>query len=186
MIAQYTLQHFSKNIDVDEYITHFRDKERFIELCKACPSYGNSWGCPPFNFDTDTLLRSYKYATIMADKIDLKNNKIPIEKAHEIIFPHRIKIDKRLLEMEKKYNGRAFAYIGKCLYCNTQCKRIHNLPCLHPDKVRPSLEAFGFNIETTLSELFGIKLLWGMDNYLPKYLVLVSGLFHNHSDVVEI
>lgn len=52
-------------------------------------------------------------------------------------------------------------------------------PCLHPDKVRPSLEAFGFDIGRTLSELFGIRLLWGKDGILPEYLMLVSGLFHN-------
>ncbi|MFR2062233.1 MAG: DUF2284 domain-containing protein [Alistipes sp.] len=40
---------------------------------------------------------------------------------------------------------------GMCPGCNR--------PCLHPDKVRPSLEAFGFDIARTLSELFGIELL---------------------------
>lgn len=90
---------------------------------------------------------------------------------------------KELLELEHRYGGRAFAYVGKCLYCpDSECARKCNRPCLHPDKVRPSLEAFGFDIARTLSELFGIELLWGKNDILPEYLVLVSGLFHNSTE----
>ena len=45
--------------------------------------------------------------------------------------------------------------------------------------MRPSLEAFGFDISRTLSELFGIRLLWGKDGVIPEYLTLVCGFFHN-------
>ena len=58
------------------------------------------------------------------------------------------------------------------------------LPCRHPELVRPSLEAYGFDISRTTNELFGIELLWGKDGMLPKYLTLVCGFFHN-SDVVS-
>ncbi|MFR4688282.1 MAG: DUF2284 domain-containing protein, partial [Bacteroides stercoris] len=34
----------------------------------------------------------------------------------------------------------------------------------------------------TLSELFGIELLWGKNGILPEYLVIVSGLFHNSTE----
>ena len=53
-------------------------------------------------------------------------------------------------------------------------------------KVRPSLEAFGFDIAKTLSELFNIELLWGKDGKLPEYLVLVSGFFHNEYELCNI
>ena len=44
------------NLGVDEYISRFRDEKRFVEFCKQCPNYGNSWGCPPFDFDTGEFL----------------------------------------------------------------------------------------------------------------------------------
>jgi len=116
----------------------------------------------------------------MATKIIPDRNDIPVEMTQEFIRPERVRIEKGLLEMERKYGGRGFAYVGKCLYCSgSECTRKRNRPCLHPDKVRPSLEAFGFDIGRTLSELFGIRLLWGKDGILPEYLMLVSGLFHN-------
>ena len=43
-------------------------------------------------------------------------------------------------------------------------------------------EAFGFDMTRTLSELFGIELLWGKNGILPEYLVIVSGLFHNSTE----
>lgn len=182
----YTLEKFTANITVEDYIKGFRDEERFIELCKRCPNYGNSWGCPPFEFDTDIFLRRYKYAHLLALKITPSEKGIPFEKTQELIRPERIKIENELLDMEHRYGGRAFAYIGKCLHCNDAvCTRVCNKPCLHPDKVRPSLEAFGFNIERTLSELFGIKLLWGKNGKLPEYLVLVSAFFHNNEHLIH-
>ncbi len=174
------VENFTANIRVDEYMARFRDENRFIEMCKKCPNYGNSWGCPPFDFDTTEFLRKYRYAHLMATKLTLPQEDIPSGQSQEIIRPERLRIERELLGMEQQYGGRAFAYIGKCLHCkDAACTRRCNKPCLHPDKVRPSLEAFGFDIGKTLSELFGIKLLWGKDGKLPEYLVLVSGFFHN-------
>ena len=66
------------------------------------------------------------------------------------------------------------------------CTRNCGTPCRHPEKVRPSLEAFGFDIAKTLAELFNIELLWGKDGKLPEYLVLVSGFFHNEYELCNI
>lgn len=52
MTKEYIIENFTANISVDEYISRFRDEKRFVEFCKQCPNYGNSWGCPPFDFDT--------------------------------------------------------------------------------------------------------------------------------------
>ena len=74
MTEKYIIENFTAGIGVDEYISRFRDEKRFVEFCRQCPNYGNSWGCPPFDFDTGEFLRQYKYAYLMATKI------IPIEK----------------------------------------------------------------------------------------------------------
>ena len=57
-------------------------------------------------------------------------------------------------------------------------------PCRHPELVRPSLEACGFDIAHTPSELFGIELKWGTDGSLPEYLTLVCGFFHNAENII--
>lgn len=180
MNLRYATEEYTADISVEDYIAGFRDERRFIALCKQCPNYGNSWGCPPFDFDTESFLRQYKYAHLMATKIIPEDKDVQFDKSQALVYPERVRIERELLEMERKYGGRAFAYIGSCLHCNgAECRRKCNMPCLHPDKVRPSLEAFGFDIGRTLSELFGIQLLWGKDGVLPEYLVLVSAFLHN-------
>lgn len=184
MKNKYKIENFTAEISVDDYIAGFRNESRFLELCKQCCNYGNSWGCPPFDFDTEAFLCQYKFAHLMATKITPEDKDIPIADTQKFILPERIRIERELLEMEKEYGGRSFAYVGKCLYCQDEgCTRKCGKKCRHPDKVRPSLEAFGFDISKTLSELFGIELLWGTDGKLPKYLVLVSGFFHNKCEL---
>ena len=69
--------------------------------------------------------------------------------------------------MDRACDGRAFTYVGNCLYCpKGTCTRAEEKPCRHPDLVRPSPEACGFDIVRTASELFGIELKWGKEGLL--------------------
>ncbi len=180
MNKEYTIENYTADIGVDEYIARFRDEERIAGFCKGCPNFGKIWSCPPFDFDTDAFLRQYSHAHLLATKIIPLRNDIPKENAQTFIRSERIRIEGELLEMERRYGGRAFANIGGCLHCDSSdCRRRANLPCLYPDRVRPSLEAFGFDIRQTLKELFGIELLFSKNGKLPAYLVLVTGFFHN-------
>ena len=105
MTEKYIIENFTAGIGVDEYISRFRDEKRFVEFCRQCPNYGNSWGCPPFDFDTGEFLRQYKYAYLMATKIIPIEKGIPIDKSQELIRPERIRIEKELLELEHRYGG---------------------------------------------------------------------------------
>ena len=49
-------------------------------------------------------------------------------------------------------------------------------PCRHPELVRPSLEALGFNLGEVTRELFNIDMLWGRHGRLPQYLTLVGAV----------
>ena len=45
--------------------------------------------------------------------------------------------------------------------------------------IRPSLEACGFDIGKTVSELLHIELKWSDNGKMPEYLTLVGGVFKN-------
>lgn len=175
----YTVEELSAETGVAEYIARFRDADKFIGFCRECPNYGRSWGCPPFEFDADDVLRRYDRAVIYASKI-VPAGKLPMAEVQNFIRPERLRIEQRLRRLERQTGGRAFAYVGRCLYCGDEpCARTCNLPCRHPDKVRPSLEAFGFDIGKTVESLFGLELKWGHDGLAPEYLVIVSAVFYN-------
>ena len=182
---QYIAEDFTVSLPADEYIARFRDAARIESYCRACPNYGRSWGCPPFEFNVDRYLEGYTTTLLVATKITPRVPDLPITDAMTLIRPERIRIEKKLLDMECSYGGRSFAYAGTCLYCSQgSCTRHEGKPCRHPEWVRPSLEACGFDIVRTTSELFGLELKWGTDGQLPEYLILVCGFFHCAEKVI--
>lgn len=117
-------------------------------------------------------------ADLIAVKVTPFDGLLPEWCAQDLIRPVQLHMQRELHERERLTGGRAFDNIGRCVYCSgRECTRLAGERCRYPDKVRPSLEAFGFDIGKTLRELFGIEIKWCRDGYLPEYLMLVSGLF---------
>lgn len=180
MNLNYTAQDFTATISTEEYINRFRDADRFMECCRQCSNYNKMWACPPFTHNLENEMRGYSNILLVATKITPESAEVPLSEALRFIRPERMRIEKRLLEMEKTYGGRSFAFAGTCLYCAPDtCTRLRGLPCRHPDLVRPSLESYGFDIGRTATELFGIDLQWSRNAFLPPYLTLVCAFFHN-------
>jgi predicted metal-binding protein len=182
---KYQLKNIVTTIKVDEYIRDYRDADRFIEYCKACPIYNACWACPPFDFDTTGILLNYKNAHLIGTKIILDKAVLSectgreqcTEAAHRITKEVRIGLDDKLLALERKNSGSRAFLAGTCYLCREgTCTRIFGKPCLHPDRVRPSLESFGFDISKTASRLLHTELIWGSENRLPEYFLLVSAL----------
>ena len=181
---RYTAADFTAELPAADYTARFRDAERVGGYCRECPGYGQSWGCPPFGFDAAEYLAQYETALLVATKITPAEPDLPISEAVRLIRPERQRLESRLLGMEEQYGGRSVAYVGTCLHCpEGTCTRPEGKPCRHPELVRPSLEACGFDIVRTASELFGIELKWGSEGRMPEYLTLVCGFFHNETTV---
>ena len=164
----------------DRYVREFRDVTTFEECCRACPNYGNRWGCPPFDHDTLQDLLPYEKVMIIGVKITPHESRMPMELVYDLMRPELERLNSRLLELEHEKDGFAFGFVGKCERCgNAPCARKQGKPCRHPDVVRPSLEAYGFNVSETASQLLGIDMVWSRDKNIPRYLTLVCGLFFN-------
>lgn len=168
-----------------DYVQRFREHSKFERCCRECGNYGRSWGCPPFGFDVGERLQRYDRVLLVATKITPEAEGLPVELSRTLIRPERIRLDRRLRELEKEHDALSCSYVGSCLYCpEGSCTRPEGLPCRHPDLVRPSLESYGFDIGKTLAELFGTELLWGTEGRMPQYLTLVCGLFYRSSSKV--
>ncbi len=182
---RYRAEDSAVELPAADYVARFRDAQRIAEYCRACPSYGSSWGCPPFGFSVEEYLSGYATALVVATKIVPEQEGLPLSEAGRLMRPERKRIEARLLDMERRIGGRSFAYVGTCLHCpEGSCTRPDGNPCRHPDRVRPSLEACGFDVGRTARELFGIELKWGVEGRMPEYLTLVCGFFHDAESVV--
>ncbi len=173
-------------IDLDNYIRHYRDADKFIGYCKVCDRYNRCWACPPFDFNKEEYIALHKKAYIIGTKINLSEQVIRDNQgwdrcakiSYEIIEEVRRVLDNKLLMLEKQYpEGKAF-FAGTCHICpKGECMRIKGEPCIAPESIRPSLEAFGFDVSKTSSELLNVEMLWGKKGLLPEYFILVSGFF---------
>lgn len=102
---RYTARDLTAELPAAEYIARFRDAGRIGGYCRACPNYGRSWGCPPFGFDVDEYLAGYASALLVATKIVPETRGIPISESGRLIRPERLRLEARLLEIERLYGA---------------------------------------------------------------------------------
>lgn len=175
----YTKESFSAEMDAATYITDLRRVDYFMQFCRECGNYGRRYGCPPFDYDPLSVIAPYQKVRIIGVKIVPNDGNLPLSVANTLMLPVIRELNEELLALEKSLGGMAFGFAGSCPYCGEiPCARIDGEPCRHPDKVRPSLEAFGFDMSKTASDLIGVEIKWSHDGRIPEYLTLVCGVFY--------
>lgn len=175
----YTTERYTAEIDAKTYFGRYRKADHFIKPCRQCGNYGRRYVCPPFDYDPLPVIEGYNNVRIVGVRIVSKDKSLPLDAAVELMKPVIDELDRELRESEKTLGGRSFGFLGTCPYCgDTPCARISGEPCKHPDKVRPSLEAFGFDVSKTARNLLGIEMNWSKGGLIPEYLTLVCGMFY--------
>lgn len=161
-----------------DYVRMFRDPERFIGYCRQCGSYGRTWRCPPLA-DEQQDFSQFTTVRIFAVKVTPVQKGLPLGEAFNVTRATRVRLERKLLGIERECGGRAYLFSSTeaCPHCPEGCTRPEGKPCRHPELTRPSLEAAGFDLGRTVSELFGFDLAWGRDGCLPEYLTLVGAVF---------
>ena len=125
---RYTAEDHCAALPVADYIARFRDAKRFLECCRACRNYGCSWGCPPFGYDVGAYLSQYTSALIIATKITPAEQHVPMSEAGRLIRPERQRLERRLLEMERRYGGRLCRHLPLLPRRNLHPPRSETLP----------------------------------------------------------
>ena len=156
-----------------EYINGYRDFGRVRGYCRECDRYGNCWACPPYDFDETALPDRFTDISLLATVITPSEGVLlPPETADRFIRFERQRLDCLLLRMERDAEvpgrtARAF-FAGTCLLCPPeQCTRREGRPCRHPESIRPSLEALGFDIARTAADIFNTPLQWSRNGQIP-------------------
>ncbi|MDE6415609.1 MAG: DUF2284 domain-containing protein [Duncaniella sp.] len=176
---EYQANDYSVNLPAEEYIRRFRDTDKFMKSCRECGNFGCSWACPPFSNDTVEELLQYDSVLIVVTRMIPERKDIPLAEVYDFMRPERLRLDRMMLDMEREKGGRYLAFSGTCLYCpEGTCTRKSGNPCRHPESVRPSLEAYGFDVGRTVADLFDFEIKWSCDGYIPEYLTIVSALFY--------
>lgn len=188
-------ERFEKEIPVEEYLEGYVAVEEFLELCKACPNYGNVWSCPPYDFDVLAYWRRFSRLRVIARKIYLNGVSTEAE-ASALLASVKDDMSAELYELEASVPGSMSLSAGSCALCRglreepktegeekpyvslggSCCTRPSGAPCRHPENMRYSIESIGGNVGLTCRKLMGLPLEWVEEGKLPSYFVLCGGL----------
>lgn len=180
----YNITQIEKDLSVDYYFNNYVNIAKFLKLCEECPVYNNNWSCPSFDFNPEDIWKSYKFIKIIAFKFDFSkeilNKKHTEEEIDDILNEFRQEkegLTNIIYDLEKKHENSLALFFGNCEICDV-CTRVKNQPCVHPEKMRYSIESLGGNVDDTIEDIFKYKILWPKDGKLPEYLFLVGGLLY--------
>ena len=170
-----------------DFLTRYREPERFLPYCKACRNYGALWSCPPLEVDANAVLAGFAKAQIVAVKIVYDAQTIAeadtAEKVNAVTFKSLQAVKSRLfeamLEAEAQSPGSRSFSSGGCHLC-ASCTRPEGKPCRQPQRMRYSLDAFGFDLTRIAQDALGIELQWPKQG-LPAYYTLVHALLTKES-----
>jgi len=131
---------------------------RPVWKCRTCPNYGKTPSCPPHVpswKETLDWIKCFKTALIVKIETDMNI----FEEEKRIVL-------KYLYKKEKEYfaQGSAFAlalFPGNCNLCD-KCEFETGNKCLHPTKVRPSVDAVGIEISSFAKIDFSENVLYGL------------------------
>lgn len=172
-----------REVPLAEYCAQCVDVPKFLGYCAACPNYGGTWSCPPFDFDLQEIWDRY-------DRILLRAVKVPVpaelrekvlspqeinDESHALLAPIKHDLLSSLLEQERATPGSLALSAGRCQECRV-CTKPSGQPCRQPERMRHSIESLGGDVGKTLSLYLGQELLWGREGHLPEYYILLGGL----------
>ena len=172
------------DVEVNEYYEKYVDFEKASKLCIGEQEMlGYNWNYPPFDFDVDEIWNSYNRLKIIAFKIDFSEEELANtfdKKELEFILKRferlKVKLMNEIYALENEDSLGLF--LGKCNLC-MRCTREFNMPCKMPFKMRYPIEALGGDVDKTVEDLFGYKILYAHDGKLPDYLIFVGGLLYD-------
>ena len=178
----YRVEYRTDHVEMARFREKYQDREKFMAFCRECPRYDARWSCPPLSFDVDSFLEPYARINLLCAKIDLDGETIRAADTAEkiktmgwdIVSTVKLDLEGRLRKLETQIPGSLSLSSGGCSLCES-CTRKTGAPCRQPDKMRYSLDAFGFDLTAITKDMFHIVILWCKDS-LPKYFTLIHGL----------
>ncbi len=178
----FRLEYRTSAMEMEQFRRTYQDRERFLACCRECPRYETRWSCPPLSFDVDDFLTSYAWVNLLCARIFLDDETIravdTAEKMQttgwDIVSRVKLDLEDRLRALETQVPGSLSLSSGGCHRCG-RCAREEGGACRQPEKMRYSLDAFGFDLTAITQDLFQIEILWCRE-HLPEYFTLIHGL----------
>lgn len=172
------IAHLTGTLPMSEMLEKYVDVEKFLGYCAACPRCGQTWSCPPYDFDPAAVWPQYAAVKLYAVQVFPESGAVKaaaLADAEAFLRPYRTAFDALLEEKERETPGSLRLNAGRCLVC-ARCARRDEELCRFPEKLRYSLESLGANVGALAADKLGAPLQWGTKDAPPEYFVLVGAL----------
>ena len=63
------VEHLTGALPMSEMLEKYVDVEKFLGYCAACPRCGQTWSCPPYDFDPAAVWPQYAAVTLYAVQV---------------------------------------------------------------------------------------------------------------------
>lgn len=178
----YKVEYRKSSMKMSAFRERYQNREKYIGFCRQCPNYATVWSCPPFDFEPNAYLAGFAWVNIVGAKINLSRELIEradtTEKVKnigwEIVVTVKLEMEEYMRQLEKALPASLSLSSGGCNLCQN-CDRRDRQPCRQPDKMRYSLDAFGFDLTAITRDMLGIEIQWCRER-LPDYFTLIHGL----------
>ena len=135
-----------REVPLAEYRAQCVDVPKFLGYCAACPNYGGTWSCPPFDFDPQTVWDRYDRILLRAVKVLIPEELRQIHfspqeldrESHALLYPIKRQLLFTLLEQERATPGSLALSAGRCQECQV-CTKASGQPCRQPERMRHSI-----------------------------------------------
>ena len=178
----YSVEFRKSSMPMADFRRRYQDRKKFIAYCRECPRYDTVWSCPPLGFDADEYLKRFSWMSVVGAKIVLDKKVIEAadtadkvkDTGWKILSKVKLELEDKMRHLEGQVPGSVALSSGGCNMCK-ECSRKEGKPCRMPEKMRHSLDAFGFDLSAITKDMLGIEILWCRDR-LPEYFTLIHGL----------
>lgn len=112
-----------------------------------CGFYGKCWSCPPDVGEIEVLtaqLRNYEHIVIyqVVSPVEDISNQEEIYAAGERLSA----TSQKLQSLLRSTLNKPFLHLGGSCHLCPECTKLYNEPCRYPDKLLPSLSAYGVDV----------------------------------------
>lgn len=178
----YAVEYRKGSMPLSVFQQKYQDVATYLMYCQQCPNYNTVWSCPPLPFAVEDYLEKFQWMYVVGAKINLSPQVIMAADTAEkvkavgwdIVVAVKLAMEEKLRNLEQKMPGSVSFSSGGCNLCR-ECSRKDGTCCRSPEKMRYSLDAFGFNLTAIASDMLGIEIQWCKDR-LPDYFTLVHGI----------
>jgi predicted metal-binding protein len=184
---QFKIQYQTTIIKVSDVHCDYSKTEK---LClEGCRNYNKKYSCPPKSPDFKVLSKKYSHFVVNIFRIDLAEYK---QQYNTIRMTNVVNKSVQRKVFNKAFLNNNFTEKivilenGSCRLCK-KCNLQNGMPCKYPDKMRPSLEACGINVDALVIKCFEFDLKWYKKNKqacFPEYQCTVGGILTNNPDLI--